>query len=265
MGEVYRPSTRSWGRKAAVKLLWPRSRSTRRRSSASSTEAARDHADPPPGSWTSSTSATPRRSAYIVMELLEGESLAARLGRVGALPVGEACRSRVRSRRRWRRRTPRDRPPRPQTDNVFVVPDPERPAPSASMLDFGNRQAERDRPPGHGADHSGSMMGTPLTWLRAVARRGKVDHRADVYSLGLCDLRDVCGRLPSPRRRSATGGGAHDPAAGGAEPPRQGPAAQAERADPAHAREGFRRAVRPACRSSRASWPRLWASPRPRP
>jgi len=78
-------------------------------------------------------------AAYIVMELLEGESLAARLGRVGALPVGEACAiarqvAAAVAAAHAKGIVHRDLKP----DNVFVVPDPERPgAERVKVLDFG--------------------------------------------------------------------------------------------------------------------------------
>jgi len=45
--------------------------------------------------------------------------------------------------------------------------------------------------------HSGSMMGTPLYMAPEQWRDArKVDHRADVYSLGCVIYEMVCGRLP---------------------------------------------------------------------
>ena len=44
---------------------------------------------------------------FLVMELLEGESLGARLRRVGMLPVAAASSLPIRRRRPWGRRTPR--------------------------------------------------------------------------------------------------------------------------------------------------------------
>jgi eukaryotic-like serine/threonine-protein kinase len=126
-------------------------------------------------------------SAYIIMELLEGEPLSRRLDRERRLPEAEALRiaGQLASALRATHEKGiihRDLKP----DNIFIVPDPgaaggER----ARILDFGvakltNPKGVRERV----RTRTGLVLGSPHYMAPEQCRGGKdVDGRADVYAL----------------------------------------------------------------------------------
>jgi len=139
-------------------------------------------------------------SAYIVMELLEGESLRDRLDREECIPwtravtiakqvasaLGAAHELGV---------VHRDLKP----DNVYLVEDPdvvggER----AKVLDFGIAKLADDT--GVASvfrTRTGSLIGTPIYMSPEQCRgAGEVDKRTDIYSLGCVLYQMVCGRPP---------------------------------------------------------------------
>jgi serine/threonine-protein kinase len=136
--------------------------------------------------------------AYIVMEFLEGESLEARLRRLGRLAVPEVLRlgrqlSLSLQAAHTRGVIHRDLKP----DNVFIVPDAEvAGGERTKILDFGiakltdgNSSSKRTQ--------TGMMMGTPLYMSPEQCRgAGSVDHRSDIYSLGCMLFHLACGRAP---------------------------------------------------------------------
>ncbi len=138
-------------------------------------------------------------SAFIVMELLEGESLDARLRRVGALPVRDALRiirqmAQTLATVHARGVIHRDLKP----DNVFLVPDGEaeggeRP----KILDFGIAKLTDGDGVSVSQTRTGALMGTPLYMSPEQCRGGgHIDHRSDVYALGCVLFRLLCGRPP---------------------------------------------------------------------
>jgi serine/threonine-protein kinase len=137
-------------------------------------------------------------SAYIVMELLDGEPLDRRLQRLGALPVGDAlriCRQVASAVGAAHARGIVHRDLKPE--NVFVVRDPEVPGGERSkVLDFGIAKLAGDL----GAQQKTStsaVMGTPLYMSPEQCRgAGKVDQRSDVYSLGCVLFALVTGHAP---------------------------------------------------------------------
>ena len=135
-------------------------------------------------------------TAYIVMELLEGESLAARIDRLGRLPAGEALRitrqvAGALGAAHERAIVHRDLKP----ENVFLVRDAEaQGGERAKLLDFGICKL--------GAEdglitQSGTTLGTPVYMSPEQCHgAGKVDHRADIYALGCVLFHMVVGRPP---------------------------------------------------------------------
>jgi tRNA A-37 threonylcarbamoyl transferase component Bud32 len=134
--------------------------------------------------------------AYLVMELLEGEPLSRRVRRAGRLPVERVCDiarqiAGVLEATHAAGIIHRDLKP----DNVFVVPDAELPSGErVKVLDFGIAKLT------HSAiDITGTAnaMGTPAYMSPEQWRAsGKVDGRADVYSLGCLAFELATGKPP---------------------------------------------------------------------
>ncbi|MBP6629905.1 MAG: serine/threonine protein kinase [Kofleriaceae bacterium] len=136
--------------------------------------------------------------AFIVMELLDGESLDARVRRVGRLSPLDAARL-VRqvasslSAVHAKGVIHRDLKP----ENLFIVGDPavtggER----TKILDFGIAKLGGDELSKF-KTRTGVMMGTPV-YMSPEQCRGmaSIDHRTDLYSLGAVLFAMVCGRPP---------------------------------------------------------------------
>ena len=139
-------------------------------------------------------------SAYIVMEHLEGESLAARLKRAGALPEATARRfarqvAGALAAAHARKIVHRDLKP----DNLFLVPDEnvvggER----VKVLDFGVAKLLVELEGGNAvATRSGAIIGSPAYMSPEQVRGdGTIHERTDVYALGCVLFEMVCGRRP---------------------------------------------------------------------
>jgi formylglycine-generating enzyme required for sulfatase activity/tRNA A-37 threonylcarbamoyl transferase component Bud32 len=131
--------------------------------------------------------------AFLIMELLEGETLASRLRHGGRLPVGDVAEigqqiASILEATHTEDIIHRDLKP----DNVFLVPDTELKSKfRVKILDFGIAKL------GSGLTGTGESMGTPgymapEQWTHAA----DVDALADVYSLGCLTFELCCGRLP---------------------------------------------------------------------
>jgi serine/threonine-protein kinase len=134
---------------------------------------------------------------YLVMEYLEGETLAARLRRCGPLPVGEAV--------RWILQAieplaemhaagiiHRDVKP----SNLFVVEEPGR-APRIKLLDFGIVTPDPATEAAVDLTRTDAELGTPLYMPPEQFLQAKyVDARADVWSLGVTLFELLAGRVP---------------------------------------------------------------------
>ena len=139
----------------------------------------------------------PLGNAYIIMELLEGESLAKRVERLGYLPV-ESALLLVRQiagalhAAHSRQIVHRDLKP----DNVFVVRDPEIVGGERiKLLDFGIAKLASDT--GDNKTRTGTVMGTPSYMSPEQCRgAGTIDHRTDLYALGCMFYELLCGRPP---------------------------------------------------------------------
>jgi serine/threonine-protein kinase len=136
-------------------------------------------------------------AAYLVMELLEGESLASRMGtaahgEVGFLViVGRQIASALAAAHK-KGIIHRDLKP----ENVFLVPEPESAdGVRVKLLDFG--VAKLVSTTTSVATQSGSVLGTPI-YMSPEQCRGaeRVDPRSDLYSLGCILYEMACGGPP---------------------------------------------------------------------
>jgi eukaryotic-like serine/threonine-protein kinase len=201
MGVVYLAEHPGIGRRAAVKVLRPGLTDNPELTKRFFNEARAANSIRHPGIVEVFDCGTlPSGTSYIVMELLEGENLAARLKNVGRMPLADA--------RRIAGQTAsalaaahaagivhRDLKP----DNLFLVPDDrDTSAELVKVLDFGiaklgqqasNVSSVRTR--------TGSVMGTPA-YMSPEQCRGtrEIDHRTDIYALGVILYEMVCGRPP---------------------------------------------------------------------
>jgi eukaryotic-like serine/threonine-protein kinase len=135
--------------------------------------------------------------AYIVMELLEGESLAQRV-RAGGLPLASSLLvlrqiANAVAAAHDHGIIHRDLKP----DNVFLLPDADVVGGlRVKVLDFGiAKLANESSKSSPMMTRTGSVLGTPLYMSPEQCRgAGQVDRRADVYSLGCIVYELVCGR-----------------------------------------------------------------------
>ena len=136
---------------------------------------------------------------YIVMELLRGEDLEARLKRMGRLsfeqllPVVNAI-ARALQMAHAEEVVHRDLKP----ENIFLAKEGDEEIPK--ILDFGVAKAKAS--PGEqvkSTTSEGTMVGTPHYMSPEQVQAGAhVDHRADLWALGVVIFRALTGRLPFP-------------------------------------------------------------------
>jgi serine/threonine protein kinase len=137
---------------------------------------------------------------YIVMELLLGEPLDARIERQGRLSLaetarilGQVCRALIRAHEAGI--IHRDLKP----ENIFLVRSPEDEDEAAKVLDFG---IAKIRVAFEGSDptsstQTGAVLGTPYYMSPEQARGFRtIDHRTDLWSLGVIAYKCVTGVLP---------------------------------------------------------------------
>jgi serine/threonine-protein kinase len=203
MGAVYLARHTFTGRKAAVKLLHPQLAQdqvlvTRFMNEARATAAIGhpniidiiDVGFLPDG-----------RAPYLMMELLQGESLAKRLQRDHPLPIPEAIEIAVQTAfaltaAHAAEIVHRDLKP----DNLFLVPDPSmgRLRMRVKVLDFGIAKLRGELSSGSIKTQTGTIMGTPQ-YMSPEQCRGladQIDHRTDIYALGIIVYEMVCGSPP---------------------------------------------------------------------
>jgi serine/threonine protein kinase len=132
---------------------------------------------------------------YIAMEYLQGESVAARLERVGRLDAASTHRlvahvARALTRAHAIGIVHRDLKP----ENVFLVPDDE--GEIAKVLDFGVAKWSTDWAVNN-VTKTGLLVGTPLYMSPEQARGTKdIDYRADLWSLAVITFQAMTGSLP---------------------------------------------------------------------
>ena len=137
---------------------------------------------------------------YLVMELLEGESLAERFTRVGQLGWEEVARLVQQSASALQAShntgiIHRDLKPA----NIFVVPDPDMPGGERiKILDFGIAKLLEDNDPMDGlGTKTGMVIGSPMYMSPEQCIDSKsVDRRTDIYSLGAIAYRLIAGEFP---------------------------------------------------------------------
>lgn len=137
---------------------------------------------------------------FIVMELLEGESLAQRLTRVGRLTAHDtACiLSQVAhglTRAHGKGIVHRDLKP----DNIFIVRDGNDEI--AKLLDFGiAKRVERSTSGVRSNTNAGALLGSPFYMSPEQAQgHSNVDHRTDIWSLGIIAFECITGSRPFQR------------------------------------------------------------------
>jgi eukaryotic-like serine/threonine-protein kinase len=144
---------------------------------------------------------------YLVMELLEGESLGQRIRRAGPLPMADTLAFVLQTASALgaahkKGIVHRDLKP----DNLFIVPisgdessrvDADGPSERMKVLDFGIAKLQMPQPGDSVKTRTGTLMGTPVYMSPEQCRGTKtVDHRSDVYSLGIIFYEMLVGQPP---------------------------------------------------------------------
>jgi serine/threonine-protein kinase len=204
MGAVYLGEHALIGRHAAIKVLLPELSANRKNVDRFFHEARATSIVSDPGIvQIFDFGFTADDIAFIVMEYLDGESVAARLHRLVTLTPAEALRitRQVASSLGAAHAAGivhRDLKP----DNLFLVRDPEAPGGErAKILDFGIAKLGDDDPANRNVTKTGQVIGTPVFMSPEQASGQTVDFRADIYSLGCVLFQMLTGRpvfdLPS--------------------------------------------------------------------
>ncbi len=198
MGAVYRAEHVLIGRPVAIKVLLPELTANREIVNRFFNEAKATTAIKHPGIVeVFDFGYLENGLAYIVMELLEGMTLAQRARTLGTMNEGEAA-ALLRSvcgalaAAHDKGIVHRDLKP----DNIFLIPDLETGGERPKLLDFGIAKLT-DLGNASAATKTGAVMGTP-TYMSPEQCRGSgdVDHRADLYSLGCIYYQLLTGRPP---------------------------------------------------------------------
>ncbi len=131
---------------------------------------------------------------FIVMELLEGEDLAARLKREGQLPLAEAariCREVCKGLHHAHRRNVVHRDLKP--GNIFLCGELED---MVKLLDFGIARADGVRVSDEDLTEKGTMMGSPQYMSPEQVRGIAVDGRTDLWAVAVVLYRMLVTRRP---------------------------------------------------------------------
>jgi serine/threonine-protein kinase len=135
---------------------------------------------------------------YIVMEFLSGEPLDRRLDRLGRLSAQDTARillqvCRGLSKAHEAGIVHRDLKP----ENIFLVWDDEDHTDLVKVVDFGIAKFTGPTSSGSSSTRTGAVLGTP-NFMSPEQARGlrTIDHRSDLWSLGVIAYRSVAGCLP---------------------------------------------------------------------
>jgi len=199
MGAVFLGEHTLIGRRAAIKVLLPELSSRRDSVDRFFNEARATTAISDPGIvQVFDFGFTGDNVAYIVMELLEGEQLDARLVRLGTLGPADALRITRQAAGSLGAAhaagiVHRDLKP----ENLYMIRDPEAPGGERpKILDFGIAKLGAEVPD-RVRTRTGAVLGTPV-YMSPEQCHGasRVDHRADIYSLGCVLFHLLTGRPP---------------------------------------------------------------------
>lgn len=135
---------------------------------------------------------TDESEPYIVLNFVEGESLATRLKRSGALPVGEALKLFLQiaaglTHAHNRSIIHRDIKP----SNVMLINKDDRVV--AQIVDFGLAKIEKEQ---QRLTAPGGGIGTPTFMSPEQITGSEIDHRADIYSFGCLMFQVLTGQPP---------------------------------------------------------------------
>jgi eukaryotic-like serine/threonine-protein kinase len=200
MGSVWRATHTGLGEEIAIKLVsahFARSREALRRFDTEAKSAAKLRSRHVPQVFDNGVleDGTP----YLVMELLRGEALAARIARLGPIALPEAvsiveqC-SRALARAHSLGIVHRDIKP----ENIYLAQSVDDEGYIVKVLDFGiAKVASTSSEDGRSSTRTGTVLGTPL-YMSPEQARGlrSIDSRTDLYSLGLVCYTMLTGRLP---------------------------------------------------------------------
>jgi serine/threonine protein kinase len=134
----------------------------------------------------------PDKRPYIVMEYLDGLSLAKHIANQGTLGISETCRICAESLdalavAHEKGIIHRDLKP----DNLFITPEGR-----AKVLDFGIAKLREDDTPDAAQTRAGSLIGTPHFMSPEQALARPVDPRSDIYSMGVILFQCLTGKFP---------------------------------------------------------------------
>jgi serine/threonine protein kinase len=213
MGTVYRAEHSLIGKPAAVKVLHPELRGNQEVVQRFFNEAKATTQIKHPGIVEIfDFGYLPTGDGYIVMEFLEGESLARRLETSGKMDEGEAavlmrsvCNALAAA--HGKNIIHRDLKP----DNIFLCPDPDAPTGERpKLLDFGIAKLNIGLTGPQNATKTGAVMGTPTYMSPEQCKgTGEVDARSDLYSIGCMFYEMVAGRPPFDNMATGELIGAH--------------------------------------------------------
>jgi len=136
-----------------------------------------------------------QRLYYLVMELLEGETLAERIERCGRLPLGEVVHiigQVLRGLQAAHQRGVVHRDLKPE--NIFLTNHPDYPD-QVKILDFGIAKLEASGAAGN--TEAGTVVGTPAYMSpEQCTADAQIDGRSDLYAMGIVTYEMLSGKLP---------------------------------------------------------------------